>query len=121
MTPAMPFRQASDRAMLPLDDIDLPPLGPPSAGPAGAPPPAPAAPPAGVPGMGMAPAPGMAPQAPPPGSDVPPWDIRLQPDGSAVYYGLHPATGKEIIIGVVPPPKMPKAYQPAKQPAQAAA
>lgn len=44
-----------------------------------------------------------------------PWSVRLQPDGSSVNYITGP-DGKEVIINVNPPPKLPKALQPSTQP-----
>lgn len=53
--------------------------------------------------------PGNAPLPPVP--QKPPYDVRLQSDGTAVYYTTAP-DGKEVIIGLNPPPKLPKAMQP---------
>lgn len=97
MTPEMPMGQA---AQLPLDTSSI--LGAlPSKSPAaGAPPPAAA----GM--MGQA----GAMSFPEPGAPAePPFDVRLQPDGSSVYVTK---TQPEIVIGINPAPKLPKALQP---------
>jgi len=72
-------------------------------------PPAPAAPEAMNP-------PGMFP--PPQAPAAPPFDVRMQPDGSSVYVIPSPDgdKGKDIVLGINPPPKLPKAFQPPAQP-----
>ncbi len=86
----------------------LPPLtAPPSAGAGPMPLPPPPA---------MPPAPGAAAPIPRAPVATPPWSVRPQPDGSSVYYMPSPDgdPSKEVILGVNPPPKLPKALQPPK-------
>lgn len=119
-TPTMPMGAA---ALSATGNAPLPPIFPPSKGapmPGGsnlppALPPAlpPSMPPTG-PAMGAAGGPpGMpAPNAP----AAPPYTVRLQPDGSSVY-SLQTPNG-EVVLGVNPPPKVPKAFSAATPPAQ---
>jgi len=109
-TPAMPFATAADKYSTPADLSPPMPAGgmappPPAALAAGAPPP-PAAMPMGstLPAM-------PAPSAP----AGPPWSVALQPDGSSKYFIPSPDgdPAKEIVLGVNPPPKLPKALAPA--------
>lgn len=69
----------------------------------------------GAPARAAAPAPaGPMPSFPAPSAPIkPPWDVRMQPDGTSVYFENTPAG--EIIRGVNPPPKIPKALQGAPQ------
>jgi hypothetical protein len=54
----------------------------------------------------------QAPITPPPGQpEENPYQVRLQPDGSSVYYLPGPTPQQEIILGVNNPPKLPKALQ----------
>ena len=109
-TNAMPMGIAADRYDQPADLTPPMPAGgmappPPAALAAGAPPP-PAAMPMGstLPSM-------PAPSAP----AGPPWSVALQPDGSSKYFIPSPDgdPAKEIVLGVNPPPKLPKAMAPA--------
>lgn len=106
--------KSSQPPMLPPLSLPPPPTGgaPAAAGPAlGMPPGAPA----------MPPQPGAPPQAPsaPMAPQPPPWTVLPQDDGSSIY-ALPPLTpgGKPVIIGVNPPPKLPRALQPKKPAAQ---
>jgi len=122
--PQMPMgRVAAKLSTPPLPPpLSLPPGGamspPPAAAPALAMPPmdqaAPAMPPQGMPAAPMG-NPFPAPDAP----SAPPYQVELQDDGSSVY-SLPPQTpgGKPIIIGINPPPKLPKALQPKQPPIQ---
>lgn len=60
---------------------------------------------------------------PPPGApSAPPYQIAMQPDGSGKYYVPSPDGNplNDVVIGVIPPPKLPKAFQkpPTQQPPQ---
>jgi len=91
----------------------IPPI-PPMAGGPGPTPPAGALPPPAAP-EAMNP-PGMFP--PPQAPAAPPFNVRMQPDGSSVYIIPSPDgdPGKDIVLGINPPPKLPKAFQPPAQP-----
>lgn len=95
-SPQMPMGRAATRFSLAPADI-LGNLRAPGSQPAG-----PAV------GMGGIPSPQAQPQNP--------YQVRMQDDGTSVYHITGP-NGKEIIVGLNPPPKIPKAMQP-KQPTQ---
>lgn len=106
-TPSMPFAAAADKYSAPANLTPPMPAGgmappPPAALAAGAPPP-----PAAMP-MGST-LPTMPEPAAPAG---PPWSVALQPDGSSKYFIPSPDgdPAKEIVLGVNPPPKLPKAF-----------
>lgn len=99
----------------------LPPVFPPSKGVAAqATEPAPSAPPVLPPAMPpAAPAPqtGMPGMMPPPSAPAqPPYTVSLQPDGSSKYSIQTP--GGEVVLGINPAPKLPKAFQVQQPPAQ---
>lgn len=97
--PGMPMGSA---ARLPLNAAQLMPSirGIPAAG-------APPAPAAGLMAPGGSPIGFPAPGAP----EKPPFEVEMQPNGTSVYY-VPGSNGQKIILGVNPPPKMPKALQP---------
>lgn len=66
---------------------------------------------AGPPGaLPMPPAGAVPPQGPPP----PQWQVKMQPDGTSVYFMPGPKGdgSDDLIMGVNPPPKQPKGAQP---------
>lgn len=61
------------------------------------------------------------PMMPPPSAPAkPPYSVRLQADGSSIFYIPSPDGNpvNDIILGKNDPPKLPKALQPAQPPAQ---
>lgn len=46
----------------------------------------------------------------PPAPTKAPWDVQMQDDGSSVY-SIPGPNGNPIILGVNPPPRLPKALQ----------
>ncbi len=116
---AMPFSQIAAKASGAPANLTPPmpsggALPPPPAGLGAAmAPPAPAAP--------MGPPPGLPAMPPPSAPAAPPYTTRLQADGSSIYVIPSPDgdPGKDVVLGVNPPPKIPKAFQqPASPPAQ---
>lgn len=73
---------------------------------------APAAPPMAPPGAMSQPMGGAPMQPPQP--QAPPWNVQMQSDGSSVY-SIPGQDGKPIILGVNPPPRLPKSLQPPTQ------
>lgn len=100
--PAMPMA-----SRLPITQADLMPATA-AAPPAPPAPPMPAAAPAPMAGPGGTSLGGFN----PPGAPAePPYTIRTQPDGSAVWVSK---TSPEVVIAVVPAPKLPVSMQPPK-------
>lgn len=111
----MPMGKAAlkDVAPPPLPPLSLPPKGnapmPLPMPPISA---TPAAGPVGTP-SGMPPAPGAQPMPQLGQPQQPPYSVRLQPDGSSLYYTPSPDgnAANDVILGLNPPPKVPKALQ----------
>ena len=97
-SPLMPMGQAA-QAPLQTGELMQPPAADPTQSPgAGAPPPAAAGMMGGAGGMN------------PPGAPAePPYDVKLQPDGSSIYVSK---TQPPVVLAVNPPPKLPKALAP---------
>jgi hypothetical protein len=94
----MPMGQAAQPPLNTASVMPPMPPGPVQSPGVGAPPPAEAG---MMGGAGGFPAPGAP--------NEPPYDVKLQADGSGVFVSK---TDPPIVIGVVPPPKLPKALQP---------
>lgn len=104
-TPPLPPLPMPPKGNVPMP-LPMPPISTtPAAGPVGAPP-------AGAP-LGMPPAPGAQPMPQVGQPQQPPYSVKLQPNGSSLYYVPSPDgnPANDIVLGLNDPPKVPKAFQ----------
>lgn len=111
----MPFGQIAAKASGAPANL-LPPMPPPGMPPAPSTPPSvlpPAASPAPIGPPPMSPAVGLPMMPPPSAPATPPYSVRLQNDGSAVFYVASPDgdPGKDVVLQVAKAPKVPPAFQ----------